>query len=160
MSHGLLAESLAILWVGLLPAKLIAGVTVQPAPPGQRTVVNNGPGDQTDPHVSGNLCSYSNAINGAFTVRYHDLSSGTDQAIPNDGTTLDFLADISGNTIALTRVSATQSAIFTYTIAAPPAFEIAPMAGSSRQSAQIGAPIVYVKIADCVAETRVKAMVL
>ncbi|NTX38739.1 hypothetical protein HUA78_30260 [Myxococcus sp. CA033] len=104
---------------------------------GSAKLVNGGPGDQTDPHVSGALVAYTSESGGTSEIRYHDLASGTDQAIPNDGA-FDFVSDISGSTVVFTRVN-TSSAIFTYEVGTAQApVELAPQAGSSRRAAVIG----------------------
>lgn len=59
------------------------------------------PGDQSDPHISGNLIAYTSEDGNGSEVRYHDLATGIDQSVPH-GTpgSLDFLPDISGTKIA------------------------------------------------------------
>ncbi|GEL68358.1 hypothetical protein [Myxococcus virescens] len=100
-------------------------------------VVAGGPGDQTDPHVSGPLVAYTNESRGTSEIRYHDLRTSADAAIPNGGA-FDFVSDISDGTIVFTRVS-TSSAIYTFDVAVDAApRELAPEAGSSRRSAVIG----------------------
>jgi hypothetical protein len=64
---------------------------------GTLTVVNDGPGDQVDPHVSGELVSYTASIPHSAEMRYHNLRTGVDASIPTNGG-LDFLSDISGST--------------------------------------------------------------
>jgi Tol biopolymer transport system component len=104
---------------------------------GTRKVVNNGPGNQSDPHVSGSLVAYTNETQGVSEIRYHDLSTSQDVAIPNGGA-YDFVADISGDTVVFTRVVSTSS-IFTYNVATQgPALEVAPRADSNRQGAVVG----------------------
>ncbi|NVJ20552.1 MULTISPECIES: TolB family protein [Myxococcus] len=104
---------------------------------GSAKVVNGGPGDQTDPHVSGALVAYTSESGGTSEIRYQDMVSGVDQAIPNDGA-FDFVSDISGSTVVFTRVN-TSSAIYTYEVGKAQApVELAPQAGSSRRAAVIG----------------------
>jgi Tol biopolymer transport system component len=104
---------------------------------GTRKVVNNGPGNQSDPHVSGPLVAYTNESQGMSEIRYHDLSTSLDVAIPNGGA-YDFVADISGDTVVFTRVLTTSS-IFTYNVATQgPAMEVAPQANSNRRGAVVG----------------------
>ena len=111
---------------------------VKPTPPGQLIVVNNSSGaDHYDPHVSGDLVAYSSTDGTNFTIRYHDLLSLTDNAVPNSGN-FDFLSDVRGSTIAFTRVTPSASTIYTFDILSQTLTEIAPMPASSRQSAQIG----------------------
>jgi hypothetical protein len=127
--------------LALLSTKAFAQITVTPTlmppPPGQFVVVNNGPADQSDPHVSGNLVTYSNSDGTNFTIHYFDLVTNTDRVVPNSGS-FDFLPDVSGSTIAFTRVNSFASAIFSYTVGASSAVEVNPMPATSRQSAQIG----------------------
>jgi Tol biopolymer transport system component len=80
---------------------------------GTLTVVNNGTGDQSDPHISGALVAYTSAVSGFSEIRYHNLLTGSDSAIPANGG-LDFLPDVSGTTIVYTHLSAAGSAIDTY----------------------------------------------
>lgn len=120
----------------LLPALVFAQTLGGPLV-GTSYVVNNGPGDQTDPHVSGSLVVYTSATNGASEIRYHDLETGVDQPVPSSGA-LDFVSDISGNTLVFTRVAST-SAIFTYDVNTEgPATEIAPRERVNRRSAVVG----------------------
>lgn len=146
-----MTQSRRILWfvvfaalVLLLPSKAAAQnyvtPTVKPTPPGQLIVVNNGPADQTDPHVSGDLVAYSNSDATHFTIRYFNLATGVDTVIPNNGS-FDFLADAGGSTIAFTRVtSASSNAIFAFDTSNPsaPPVEVDPIGPVSRQAAQIG----------------------
>ncbi|MFP2932923.1 TolB family protein [Pyxidicoccus sp. 3LG] len=123
----------------LLPAlsPAFAQVTARPIT-GTRRVINNGPGDQTDPHISGALVAYTNESRGRSEIRYHDLVTGQDAAIPNGGA-FDFVSDVSDGTVVFTRVSSA-SAIYTFDAtgqeSAP--VEVAPEEGSSRRSAVIG----------------------
>ncbi|MBZ4421712.1 hypothetical protein [Myxococcus sp. RHSTA-1-4] len=104
---------------------------------GTRTVVNGGPGDQTDPHVSGPLVAYTNESGGRSEIRYHDLVAGRDAAIPNNGA-FDFVSDVSGDTVVFTRVG-TGSAIYTFDVSTESTpVELAPQEGSSRRAAVIG----------------------
>jgi hypothetical protein len=129
--------------VGLLAAlPLVAWgqVTVGPALSGTTTVIDNSAGSHTDPHVSANLCSYSNSDNSAFTVRYYDFSTAADAAVPNPDTTQfqDFLSDVSGTSILFTRASASASGIYTYVEGAASATEVDPTPGAFRHGGQIG----------------------
>ena len=104
---------------------------------GTRKVVNNGPGNQSDPHVSGSLVAYTNESQGMSEIRYHDLSNSQDVAIPNGGA-YDFVADISGDTVVFTRVLSSSS-IFTYNVLTQgPAVEVAPQPNSNRRGAVVG----------------------
>jgi len=70
---------------------------------GSFQAINNGPGDQTNPHVECNLLTYTNDdFMGLSTIHYHDLSTNTDNEIPGDD--VDLLSDVSGSRVAYTEV--------------------------------------------------------
>jgi len=72
--------------------------------PGNFQVVNNGPGDQTDPHVDCDLVSYTDDdFSGVLRIRYFDVATSTDHAIPGNGA--DSLSDASGTRIAFTEAT-------------------------------------------------------
>jgi hypothetical protein len=127
--------------VGLSSCLAFAQPVIGPSLTGVTTSVNNGSGDQTDPHVSETTVAYTNQLGGS-EIRFHKLTTGVDAAIPTSGA-FDFLSDVSGNRIAFTRVTTGKSAIyvFDHTTGAPPE-ELAPSAGSNRRSAAIGADTV------------------
>jgi hypothetical protein len=129
----------AALGLAALPASAGA-VTIGTLPPSTTQVVNNGPGNQTDPHISGDLVSYTSEVNSTTTteIRYHNLVSGADAAIA--GSTFgDFLSDVSGIRIVFTRLTAEESAIYTYDVGSGRApVEVAPDAQSNRHAPAIG----------------------
>jgi hypothetical protein len=61
------------------------------------------PGNETNPHVSCNLVSYTYDDFQDSTIRYHDLETGSDNLIP--GNRVDLLSDISGPRVAWTEVT-------------------------------------------------------
>src|SRR5215831_19021802 len=70
---------------------------------GSFQAINNGPGDQTNPHVECNLLTYTNDdFMGRSTIHYHDLSTNNDNEIPGDD--VDLLSDVSGSRVAYTEV--------------------------------------------------------
>jgi hypothetical protein len=101
--------------------------------------VNNGPGDQVDPHVSGTLVSYTDFTGPTPQIRYHDLATNSDAAIPNNGA-FDIVSDVSGTTIVYTHVSGATQAIYSFDTATPAQAPQAldPQAGSLRDNAGIG----------------------
>ena len=115
---------LLMTWLCCLPAVALAQSLGEPLV-GSRNVVNAGPGDQSDPHVSEGLVAYTSEVQGLSEIRYHQLSTGQDQAIPNGGA-YDFVADVSGDTVVFTRVSEASS-IFAFNVRTQaPAVEVAP----------------------------------
>lgn len=78
-----------------------------------RITINDGAGDQYDPHVDDDLSAYSDAE--PSQIRFYRFSSGVDQVLPNvapDGSsTVDLLSDVSAGRIVFTRVMADRNAI-------------------------------------------------
>ena len=70
----LLPLGAAALAFATLPGS-VGAVTIGTLPASTTQVVDDGPGNQTDPHVSGDLVSYTSGINSTTSteVRYHDL---------------------------------------------------------------------------------------
>ncbi|MBF5044224.1 hypothetical protein FGE12_17635 [Aggregicoccus sp. 17bor-14] len=124
--------------LALAPALASAQVSPAPYPAGTPVVVNAGPGDQKEPHVSGDTVAYSSELNGVGEIRVFDLSTHVDAAIPNGGA-FDFLSDVSGDSVVFTRIGADRSAILRYDVAAGGApVELAPAAGTNRRAASVG----------------------
>jgi hypothetical protein len=102
------------------------------------TTVNNGPGDQTDPHVSGDWVTYTDDSAGFYQVRYHDLLSGADNLVPSNGGQ-DLLSGISGTTIVYMHFTAAGQSIYTYdTCGCSAPAELDPTPGSVREFPAIG----------------------
>lgn len=94
--------------VGLLVAAtgVLAGASLAVVPGDGGTFVtleartiNAGVGDQFDPHVSGDLVSYTDGD----TVRYYDFATLADQQVPLPPNTIDQLSDVSDGRIVFTR---------------------------------------------------------
>lgn len=129
----------AVLYWPLLSSAYSTGTTLG----GTVTVVNDGAGNQSDPHVSGDFAAYTHSANGSTQIRYYQFASGTDSAIPNttaSGTsTIDFLSDVSGQMIVFTRIGSGRQSIWSFDIAtAGPAVELDPQSTSNRRGAAIG----------------------
>jgi Tol biopolymer transport system component len=107
---------------------------------GTITVINNSAGDQDDPHVSGDLVTYTERSATASTVRYYHFSTRIDQAIPKPPDADDSLPDVSGNNIVFTRRSAGCNAIMVLdaTATPPTPAEVAPTACPQRVGTAIG----------------------
>lgn len=105
---------------------------------GQSLVVNDGPGDQTDPHVSGSLVAYTQQLSlSSSEIRYHDLESGLDQAIPTEGG-YDALADINGGQIVFTRTTRTTRVMRFDVHQGGSAEELASRPSANRRAAAVG----------------------
>jgi uncharacterized protein (TIGR03382 family) len=127
------------LLLAVLAAPLVAWGSsgTQPVVIGASYTVNNSPGAQTDPHVSGELVAYTNETATSSEIRYHDLGTGQDQGIFNGGA-LDFLSDIHGSRIVFSRSSGTQRNIHLFDVTSGTQVELAPGAGVVRNHAAIG----------------------
>ena len=72
---------------------------------GITVALNDGPGDQTEPHVSGNLAVYTNNDGTSRTVRYVDLLTGEERVVPVGGLgDNDVLPDAGNGRIVFSRV--------------------------------------------------------
>jgi hypothetical protein len=116
-------------------AYIDSSITVTTTP----VVVNNGPGNQTDPHVDGNLVAYTSSLSGTTQIRYFNFVTNIDSGIPTTGTSLDFLSDVSGNIVAFSRVDSGVQSIWTFdTKTGGPAVELAPGPALNRRGGVIG----------------------
>jgi Bacterial Ig-like domain (group 3) len=121
---------------GLSPARAAAAAI--PTLNGALVTVNNGSGDQTDPHVSGDWVSYTDNSTGNYQVLYHNLATGQDAAVPTNGGQ-DLLSGISGSTIVYMHSTASGQSIYTYDTGGGSApAELDPTPGSIRESPAIG----------------------
>src|SRR5262245_52884574 len=68
---------------------------------GTRVTINNGAGDQTDPHVSGDLAVYSDIS--SYSIRYYSFLTGIDLPVLKVLTDVDTLSDVSGTRISFSR---------------------------------------------------------
>ena len=139
------------LWFAAAAASLLAAMSgLAAAPPAQAATtaiaslsgtpvtINNGPGDQTDPHVSGDWVTYTDNSTGAYQVHYYNLATGQDAAIPSNGGQ-DLLSGISGTTIVYMHSTATGQSIYSYDIGSGSApAELDPTPGAIRESPAIG----------------------
>lgn len=125
----------------LLPALASAAAPVG-ALSGARVGVGVGPGDQTDPHVSGSRVVYTHQHQGASEIRYHDLTTGESQSIPTWGA-YDFLADVSGVMVVFTRFTQ-HGRLYLVDLGQSPVapLELAPRPGAHRQDPALGGKVV------------------
>ena len=122
MKRKLLAViAILTLLMDLSPGAVFAQATepaqvIVPVPGGPLTVnvavVNDGPGGQTDPHVSGDWVSYTD--NSASGIRFQNLDLGTasDRPIPTPGGFSDSLSDISSGKIVFMRATGASQSIY------------------------------------------------
>jgi len=137
--------------ISLLPGAVFAAApaTVQvvvpilgPALTVTVAVVNDGPGSQTYPHVSGDWISYTD--NSVFGVRFQNLylGSASGRLIPKPEGQYDWLSDISGSTIVFARGSSSYQGIYMVQIdpSGDPglAVEASPSTGALRQRSAVG----------------------
>lgn len=106
---------------------------------GTLTAVNTLGSEQSDSHISGTLVAYwGNWSPNRIEVRYYNLLTGVDAAIPN-GNARAYNPDVSGSTIVYTRNSDNRKTIFAFdTSTSEPPIELDPQAGAWRDDASIG----------------------
>lgn len=99
--------------------------------------INNGAGDQNDPHISGDLVAYASD----FSIRYYSFATNVDAQIPMGSSLRDLLSDVSGTKIVFSRViSNVKSAVMVFDTATPaaPPVEIDPALATTRLGSAIG----------------------
>ena len=80
---------------------IVLDPTTAPMLSGTSQVINNGPGEQTDPGIDCDLAPYTNDDNqGSQTIRYFNFVTNTDQLVPGNG--LDSISDVLGPIITFT----------------------------------------------------------
>lgn len=124
----------AVLAGAAVLAALLPGGPAAAATDGVIIPISSGPGDQSDPHISGNVISYTNEDGNGSEIRYHDPDTGTDLAVPNGGA-LDFLSDVSGTRIAFVRHDSESTIQLFDTATSGPAVEVAPESGTTNRVA-------------------------
>ncbi len=146
--------ALVLAVMALCIAPVAAQQQITPPPPillngsnSTRTTINNGPGEQNDPHVSGDLVSYTNGTAvGGQSIHYYRFSTATDASIPTPAEASDLLSDVSDSKIVFTRIAPDRNAIFVFDSSLGTTTEVAPTAGSNRLGPAIGAStIAYVE---------------
>ena len=135
---------LLVAMASLTSAAAQAVVPVNGTPPTLIPVtINNSPGDQFDPHVSGDWATYSSELNNGTprTVRYYSFPSNTDAQIPLGSSAVDLLPDVSGSKIVFSRVIiGVKTSVMVFDAATPAAapIEIDPASGTNRMGSAIG----------------------
>lgn len=123
---------------GLTPAAAQAVAPVNGPPPTLTPVtINNGAGDQYDPHISGDWAAYSSDL----SIRYYNFATNTDAEIPMGASARDLLSDVSGSKIVFTRViTGLETALMVFDAATPAVapVAIAPANGTTRIGDAIG----------------------
>ena len=130
--------SLLVLVAGSIPVVAQAVVPVNGAPPTLTPVtINAGPGDQNDPHISGDWVAYTSDL----SIRYYSFATNTDAQIPMGTSARDLLSDISGSKIVFSRIiSGVKTAVMVFDAATPTVqpIEIDPAPGTTRVGSAIG----------------------
>src|SRR4051794_14216247 len=101
--------------------------------------ISTGPGDQYDPHVSGDIASYTSSDK----VRSYDFFSGDDTAVPSLLGATDLLSDVSGGRIVFSRVETSgQIPVMVYDIGTGSTTKVDPRPTEQQFAAAIGSSTV------------------
>jgi beta propeller repeat protein len=122
---------------GLQPAR----ATTETSLAGTVVPVATAPGDQTDPHISGDWVVYTDFSAGSSSgrIHYHNVVTGFDAAIPNLDGGGDSLSDISGTTVVYIHFAAGRHAVYSFDIAAGgDPVELDPQPASNRRRSSVG----------------------
>ena len=92
------------------PQSVVLQTAGAPMMIGTASVLNNGLGRQSDPHIDGNLVTYTDDdLLGTRSVRYFDLTTNTDRLVPGNGA--DSESEVSAGRIAFTELTAAGSQV-------------------------------------------------
>jgi hypothetical protein len=105
----------ALLGLRIPSAHATTATSIAPPLSGTSYTINNGPGDQVFPRVSGNWAVYFTFDGQNRTVHYHNLTTGADATIPNPGSPNDLMPAISGTMVVFTRVTFVSVSPFAHT---------------------------------------------
>jgi hypothetical protein len=147
--------------LGLVP---VAGMAITPLNgglvSGSQVTINNSDGDQTLPHVSGNLAAYTDVADGH--IHYYDFTTGIDAIVPPNDSLGDTLSDVNGTRVAFTRQTPTNDfEIGIYDVAAGTTTLIDPHPGDMRLGSALGGnTLVYVDFGTGTGEGDIFAVVL
>ena len=129
--------SLVLVVAALIAVDAQGVVPVNGTPPTLTPItVNASPGDQNDPHISGDWVAYSSEL----SIRYYNFVTGIDAQIPMGSSARDLLSDMSGSRIVFSRVIAgvtTAVMVFDAATGAAP-IEIDPVPVATRLGSAIG----------------------
>lgn len=95
---------------------------------GGTITIDNGPGSQVDPHVSGDQIAYTDQDIGR--IRYYDIVSAAGGVVPTPPGSLDTLSSVSGSRIAFARQTGIERAVVVYDVASGTSVEIGPNNGA------------------------------
>lgn len=108
----------------LSTSSLFAQTITTPMLPGTAQQISIAAGNQTNPHVTCGIASYTNDdFEGSSTIRYFDFATNTEHVLPGNG--LDRLSDTDGKRIAFTELGATGDTLILYDIASQTTTRIA-----------------------------------
>lgn len=137
------AAAVAMLWMSLALPSGAAAYTDGGVLAGGPVAVAIGPDNQTDPHVSGSLVSYTDDSAGETRIRYRDVATGTTGEVPGSPDRYDTLSALSGSRIAFVRNDAAGSNIYVHDTATGTTTYVGPpVAEGARTNASIGGDIV------------------
>ena len=140
-----------VLCAATFPIAATAVVPINGPSPGSAIVtINNSPGQQNDPHVSGDLVSYTDS-SGFPQIRYYNFADGKDTAIDNvlpDGTYgVDVLSDVSGHNVVFTRQAGGASRIMIFNTDTGTMTEVDPTTTPQRMGVALGGyTVAYIDI--------------
>lgn len=93
---------------------------------GAPVLINTSAGNQTDPHVSGDIAAYTDEASGFSQIRYYDLFTNTAGAISTPFGSTDQLSDVNGVHISFARQTGLSRACMVFDVSSFAAVQIGP----------------------------------
>jgi hypothetical protein len=131
--------TIAILKIALLTlGAVVVALAAEWGPPlpGEVITVDDGDGNQFDPHNSGPLVAYTSQLGTRSEIRYRNIDTGAGGTIPGPGQ--DLLPDVFGDTIVFTRFIPGGAAIYAFSVSSGNLDELDAQPESRRRNPAIG----------------------
>jgi hypothetical protein len=103
---------------------------------GPQIPINANPGEQNDPHVSGDVAAYTDGTD-PQSIRVYRFSTSVDSAVPSPPGASDHAPDVSGNLVSFTRSEGACTALMIYDVSNASTTEIDPQPCARREGAAI-----------------------
>jgi hypothetical protein len=118
--------------------------------PGAPVVINSSVGNQTDPHVSGDITAYTDESSGFAAIRYYDFFTTAAGVIVTPPRSSDQLSDVNGTHIAFDRQTGLARAAMVYDLNTAATVQIGPADSGAFATALGGDTLAFVSHDDIV----------
>lgn len=136
---------LSLVTLAVLAATALASATALAVVPanggmvgGTQVTVAASPGDQNDPHLDGDVVSFTDHQPFDSRIRYFSFSTSLTAAVPFSPGDVDLLSDVASGRVSFSRVMADRTAAMVFDTSTLVLTEVDPLPGGNRLGASIG----------------------